>query len=447
MRRGKRLLAVSWCMPPGLFPRSIQVARLLKGLKRLGWTSSVITPSPLSRAGSDPIDEELVRTYADHYDTVLTDLSRVDPEYGPLLPRWQQRWSGEVELTRDQLWIKRASERARHFIRHHRADVLVSFAQPWSDHRIGLAIAEWQPALPWVAHFSDPWVDSLYEADQPAEVQQQDRAIEARVIERASAVVFTNQYAADLVMAKYPAALGQKAHVVPHTMDTELLANAGLARPNGTGARPLRLSHVGNLFAGRRRANALFEALATLNVRRPLAGRLELILLGEGSGLYEARGKVFELSLEPIVTFRQRVPHLESLAAMAASDVLVLIDAPSETNVFMPSKVVDYLMADRPILALTPKAGSTAEIMAQLGYPTVDPQDVAQIVAAIEQLLRRHDAGELHPDLHPTTQSPRGGAPGLAPSPNGAAYLRRFALEETSRAFDAILTETLKVPQ
>lgn len=431
MKRGKRLLAVSWCMPPGLFPRSIQVARLLKGLERLGWKSSVITPSPSSRASTDPMDEDLARTYAGNYDTVLADLSRVDPEYGPWLARWQQRWSGETDLTRDELWMKRAFERAQHFIRHRRVDALATFAQPWSDHRIGLAIAEWQPVLPWVAHFSDPWVDSLYEADLPADVAQQNRATEAQVIARANAVVFTNQYAADLVMAKYPGTLRKKAHVVPHTMDTELLAKLGVVRPNGSSpaGRPLRLSHVGNLFAGRRRANALFEALATVNARRPLAGRLELVLLGEGSGLYEARGKVFELSLEPIVTFRQRVPHLESLAAMAESDVLVLIDAPADTNVFMPSKVVDYLMADRPILALTPKAGSTAEIMSQLGYPIVDPQDAGQVVAAIEELLRRHEAGE------------------LAPSHHGAAYIRQFGLDETSRAFDVILAETLTVPR
>lgn len=411
------LLAVSWCMPPGLYPRSIQVARLLKGLDAVGWRTSVITPRAADRSPDDPSDPELSAIYEPYYVTVPVAVSRVDPEFGPAWSRWRQWLRGETGMSDDAVWTHRAIARGKSFIRSNRVDVLATFAQPWSDHRIGLALAEWAPWLPWVAHFSDPWVDSLYSAGTPEERQREDRRTEARVIERANAIVFTNHFAAELVMAKYPDELRAKAGVVPHTTDPDLLRHPGSVQPRTEPARPLQLSHVGNLFVGRRRANALFEALALLNQRLPLAGRVELRLIGAGSGLYEAREKVFELSLERIVTFQPRVSHLESLAAMAASDVLVIIDAPARTNVFTPSKLVDYLMARRPILALTPPIGSTAEIVGALGYPVVDGEDAAAIANAIELLLGRHESGT------------------LGPAQDDTAVMRQFSLDETARAF------------
>ncbi len=420
MRR-KQLLGVSWSMPPGLYPRSIQVARLMKGLKPLGWQARIVTPRPQDRPAEDASDPELAGLYAAYYDAVPVDVSRVDPEFGPRWPRWRQRLKGEVDLSHDELWIARALAVAQAHIRRHRVDALATFAQPWSDHRIGLALATWHPRLPWVAHFSDPWTDSLYNADAADDVRRAERSIEDRVVARADAIVFTNRYALDLVMAKYPAAWRAKAHVVPHTMDPDLLPATAAAGPPPPHGRPMRLSHVGNLFVGRRRAHALFDALAMLHRRRSLAGRLELVLLGAGSGLYEAREKVFELSLEPIVTFAPRVSHPDSLAAMAATDVLVIIDAPAATNVFMPSKLVDYLMARRPILALTPATGPTAEIMQQLNYPILDPHDAGRVADAIEALLARYEAGS------------------LTASTSGGDYLRQFSLDDTSRAFASIL--------
>lgn len=424
--RKPHLLGVSWCMPPGLYPRSIQVARLLKGLHQIGWSSRVVTPRAQDRSPGDPVDPELSTVYERYYDPVSVDVSRVDPEFGAAWPRWRQAIRGEVRISDDALWTRRAIEAAKSYIRAHRVDVLATFAQPWSDHRIGLALGEWHPRLPWVAHFSDPWIDSLYESDSPEAKRREERAAEARVVERADAIVFTNRFASELVMSKYPDARRAKSHVVPHTIDPDLLRETdGIAPPPAQG-RPMRLSHVGNLFAGRRRANTLFEALAALNRRQPLAGVVELVLLGAGSGLYEAREKVFELGLEPIVTFHPRVSHIESLKAMAASDVLVIIDAPAETNVFMPSKVVDYLMARRPILALTPSIGSTAEIIGALGYPILDGQDVAETAAAIDALLQQYQSGT------------------LAAAGSGAEVIQQFSLDVTARAFAAILERARK---
>ena len=46
--------------------------------------------------------------------------------------------------------------------------------------------------------------------------------------------------------------------------------------------------------------------------------------------------------------------------------MLLILDAPFDISVFFPSKLVDYIGAQKPILAITPE-GSCADIVRRLG--------------------------------------------------------------------------------
>jgi hypothetical protein len=389
----RELLAVSWCMPPALFPRSVQVARLLRGLKRLGWTSRVITP-PIDQLGAGvTIDTSLDALYreGEDYRIVPVGLDRVDPRFGPMWARWRQRWHGEHRLSDEDLWVKRAVQAAHVDLRQARPQALVTFAQPWRDHLVGLELRRRGAHVPWLAHFSDPWTDSPY-AEATGDDHRRELEREREVVEEADAIVFTNRHAEALVMAKYPAALRAKGVVVPHAIDDEVPV---MAAPAATGAGPLRVAHVGNLFIGRRSGLALFDALQSLLARRSLDGRLEVQFLGAGSGTSEARAAVFVRRLEGVVTFLPPVPYLDSLAFMRRSDVLLILDADADVNPFLPSKVADYLWAGRPLVALTPRVGATADVMHRLGYPAVAPTDAAAIAGVFEALLDQHERGVL----------------------------------------------------
>jgi glycosyltransferase involved in cell wall biosynthesis len=413
------VLAVSWCLPPALFPRSIQVARLLKGLKAQDWRSTVVTPAARFVAKSDPRDPALEEAYRGQYELAHVDLTRADTDAIPWYSLSQRRARREALMPLDRLWAVRAAAVARAVIRQNDSRVLVTFAQPWRDHLVGLELAG---RLPWVAHFSDPWVDNIYDAGQPEEIKAEERRREAQVVEKADIIVFTNRYVADLVMSKYPEARRSKVRIVPHATDEGLMpAVDRLFPPPPAAPRPMRLIHVGNLFAGRRTAAAVFDALAIMNQRRPLDGLLEFVVQGEGSGLYEARAKAFTLNLDAVVRFQPRVSYLESLATMRDSDVLLLIDAPAPVNVFFPSKLADYVMMRKPILALTPPVGPSADIMTELGYPSLEPGNVNAIVEALEGLLEQRRASA------------------LPPSPSAEACAAQYSLATTARAFAGIL--------
>jgi glycosyltransferase involved in cell wall biosynthesis len=416
---GRRLVAVSWSMPPALFPRSIQIGRLLKGLHRIGWTSTVVTLDEKSRDQGDPMDPALVDLYSPYY---ATEPIAARPNPDGRLPASLKWRLGNLPPV-DAHWTIDAAAAARRVVERDGADVLVTFAQPWRDNFVGLAYG--RPRLPWVAHFSDPWVDSLYYRDMLGADRDRDLRCEAAIVKHATLVVFTNRFSADLVMRKYPAPWRAKARVVEHATDVDLLPiveQMPATRPAGKG--PLRLAYVGTLLAARRTVDDLLTALARLDARIGIRGRIELALIGSGSGAKDARQRVSETGLDPIVSFLPQVMYLESLAAMRDSDVLVLVDARARTNVFLPSKLVDYLMAERPILGITPAEGASAELVRDGGFPLIEPGNVEGIAVAIEELLRRHESGQ-----------PRLTAP--------AAVHRRYSLDTVAAAFAGVLDEAI----
>jgi glycosyltransferase involved in cell wall biosynthesis len=138
----------------------------------------------------------------------------------------------------------------------------------------------------------------------------------------------------------------------------------------------------------------LLRALARLAATRTLAAELRLIFVGPVVPAY--RRLATALGLNKVVEFTGRVPFADSERHMEAADVLLVIDAPADENLFLPSKVIDYLPRGKRILALTPARGATADLMRSLGYPAIPPQDEEAIASAIDDLLLMHHQDQLH---------------------------------------------------
>ena len=370
----KSLLAVSWAMPPMLYPRAIQVSRTLHELSRRGWVSTALCLDAATSPKPVACDPSLAELYGSGYEAVrVPDGLEAGARADVLRSHWQS----------PALVALRQVAQTRQFT------VLVTFAQPWGDHLIGLK-AQRILGLPWVAHFSDPWVDNPYNAHRGDKTLNEWRKLERRVVRRADALVFTNAVTLDLVMAKYPAAWRSKAHVVPHGYDAELKARCCPdAQPGG----PLRMVHVGDLY-GSRGPGGLVDGLLRLSQKMVLKGRLEVALIGRCAS--DHRGVATGAGLEGVLAVRSQQPYLESLGAAGAADVLLLIDAPSRApSPFLPSKLVDYLMFRKPILGLTPTEGVAADLLRRIECPVVPPDDGRAIAEAIKTFMDRRESGAL----------------------------------------------------
>jgi glycosyltransferase involved in cell wall biosynthesis len=265
--------------------------------------------------------------------------------------------------------------------------VLVTFAQPWSDHLVGLRVRR-TSGLPWVAHFSDPWADSLYGTARQRAIW---RRMEEPVVREASKVVFVSQETADLVMRKYPDAWRSKAAVVPHGYDT---IAPGVRAPEPAEGRPLRLVYTGRFYRGVRTPLPLFHALRKWIARNGQSGALHVTFVGPHTE--EFRRDAAALGLDSMVSFKGRMAPTEAARAAASADALLVIDAPSDgPGVFLPSKLIDYLPLRKPIAGITPSPGASASLLRRLGCRVAPPDDIDAIAAMLDALVAQWRAGTL----------------------------------------------------
>jgi len=206
------------------------------------------------------------------------------------------------------------------------------------------------------------------------------------------ALIFTNTQTADRVMKKYPVDWRHKAHVIPHGYDS---ADRVRHAPAAVSGGKLTIVHTGRFYEGIRTPEPLLHALASLAARRALDDELRVALVGTVVPAHQRLAT--ELGLGHVVEFAGRVPFAESSRRAAQADVLMVIDAPADESLFLPSKLIDYLPFEKPILALTPARGASADLIRRLGYPIVPPDDVQAIEAAIENLLKAKREGRLRP--------------------------------------------------
>ncbi len=374
-----KLLAVSLYRPPQLTPQAIQIGRLLRHLN----ADVTLLCGRDWRMKDDFLQyprfaEEL------HHVIVL-------PTPAPLL---QGRWFTAAHLflpfyatTPDEFrrWRWGANRAGIALQRNPatRCDVMATFASPFSCHLVGLKV-KLATGIPWVAHFSDPWADNPYMVDS-ALVRATHRWLEGRVMAHADRVVFTCEQTLQLVMRKYPAAWRAKASTLPHSYD---MRNLPAASPPVGG--PLLVRHIGSLYGGRG-PGPLFNALRQLAAESPdLARRMHVELVGPATPAHKALPDL--AALPPgLVNFLPSVDYAQSIRLMRSAHVLLLIDAPADESVFLPSKLMDYIGADRTVLAITPP-GASREVVLSVGGQVADPRQPEAIREMLRVALQRHEA-------------------------------------------------------
>lgn len=349
-------VALSYCFPPGRFAQAPQVARFVAALG-----DDVVVVAGDDRA----CDESLLRTLEANVRVERLGWSRVATARRLLRRVSVRSWGARPDVYRP--WADVASGRVGALVSDG-ATLLATFGQPMSDHVVGLAVTR-DHHVPWLAHFSDPWMDNPYHSLAGSSRWQADR--DRRTAERAAAIVVTSRETADLVGARHPAA-ATRVHVVAHSFDERLYPP--LKASNG----PLLVRHLG-AFYGPRTPAPLLAAIRLLLSRGEDLGGVCVELIGPPwrepidlpSGL---------VSVRPMVTY------VESLALMRAADALVVIDAPAASSPFLPSKLVDYVGAERPIIGFTPPGAAAAAISSVGGY-VANPMDVEAGAAALRQVL------------------------------------------------------------
>jgi glycosyltransferase involved in cell wall biosynthesis len=383
-----RVLAVLYCYPPLLVPAAMCYAKLMLGLRAadIDVEIVVIDPSSFASPGPTPVDMQLKERLPDDIKMHVVDspenrwwmqlIKRFDPQR-----RLSYRW---LEPRKNE-WVGAALKQLAD-LDLSSFDLLLTCGQPHANHLLGLELKK-RYKLPWLAYFSDPWTDNVYSQFATPQLRNYHRQLEDRVLEAADRVLFTCEEMRQLLLAHHPVLSEEKSGVLPHAFIPEWYGDASPS-PAPAG-RELRILQTGS-FYGPRTPAPLVDALVRISDRIDLKGRIRFDFYGSMDD--SQRTDIEAKGLGDIIQVHGFVLYLESLALMRDCDALILIDAPvssAEESVFLPSKLIDYLGAKKPIIAITPERGATARVVRETGGIVCPLESPESVDAFLLEILER----------------------------------------------------------
>lgn len=350
-----KILLLAYFAPPLLCPESMLLRRVCQATAPLGAEWHVLTVAPWSSYGKKDYSPSFGLESLENPPQVHRAIS-LECLQAPL-ERFCLRREPFPDPRSGWLWL--GERKVLSLLRRHSFDLMISRAQPYTSHLLGLLVKKRYPNLPWVSYFSDPWGDNPYVAEPSPQVL----AAEEEVLRKSSQVVVVSDLMKDSLAARYPRE-ARKIEVIPHLYDSSWLGTEGREgeaheRENLKPQTPLVLTYAGN-FYGKRSPETLFRVLE--NRAGVLRGRLTVRFVGKMPPSLSERGK----ALSPLVEVLGIRSYQETNQILRASQGLLLMDAPLEKSVFLPSKLVDYLALGKPLVAITPRQGAAWNALEKL---------------------------------------------------------------------------------
>lgn len=273
---------------------------------------------------------------------------------------------------------------------------------------------------PWVAHYHDPYPLSAYPPSYahhtPILSARQERA-GRRILRRATLVTFPSDQLADWTERSSGIDLSNKRIVLPHVGGD--IGDVGSGNDDGAvderlidrlcGDRPFLLVHTGTLLPQRSPVPLLRAFRHLLADGGEQAGDSRLVLLGSVDRRHRADDEFLALRAEleaggSLRVHDGRTAHATALALARRATAAVLIEADDPESPFFPAKLADYLVADLPIIALSPPRSVARDLLGPDRPLWCPPTDEDAIVAGLRALWEAWRAGRLD-DFRPSDRA------------------------------------------
>ena len=428
----KRVLMLAYFFPPSKAAGTFRTLRFVRDLPAHGWSPTVLTVQPQTYLPIE-LDPALLRK--------VPPTTRVHRTPAPPLHRWYKRAlaSGKT-LTRggkraataskpdaggagaippaagpargigspldlgymlcrtpdiDAGWYGWALGCGLAVVARERPQVLYATGGPWTTFLVARDLAR-LTRLPLVLDYRDPWTSNPAVVRSGNVFERLALGMERTVVRRAGWIVANTDVLRDTLVETHGKTIGDKTVVIHNSYDA-----ADYLTPEPPREDVFTLSYVGAMYDAHS-PEPFLHAVATLCAERAdLRGRFRVRLVGAGAARVASR--VRELGVDDVVEVGEPVAHAEAVRLQRAAHALLLfLTVPSERSTFVPSKLYEYIAANRPILAVT-GGGALERLLRgrQLTPWIYRPEDSLGIAHGLLNLLERHERGCL-PALHPS---------------------------------------------
>lgn len=250
------------------------------------------------------------------------------------------------------LWVKPSVHYLKKYIEENQIDTIVTSGPPHSLHLIGLELKK-ELGVKWFADFRDPWTTIGYHKalKLSSYAEKKHKALEKEVLNSADTIIVTSK----TTKAEFQAITSKPIEVITNGYDVEKVTKQPLDEK-------FTLAHIGS-FLSDRNPKILWQAIQELTKENiDFKNDFQLKLLGATS--QEVLDTINEFKLGDFVLNLGYVSHQEAVEHQRKSQVLLLIEINSEdTKSIIPGKVFEYIVSERPIVAIGPKDSDFAEII------------------------------------------------------------------------------------
>jgi glycosyltransferase involved in cell wall biosynthesis len=249
-------------------------------------------------------------------------------------------------------WVKPSVAFLEKYIQENTIDTIITSGPPHSLHLIGLKLKQ-KLNVKWFADFRDPWTTIGYHKSLrlSSYAAKKHKNLEYQVLNSADTIIVTSK----TTKAEFQAITSKPIEVITNGYDTEKVVKEPLDTT-------FSLAHIGS-FLSERNPQLLWECLVELINEIPdFKSHLEIKLIGAVS--QEILETIETCGLNTYINNLGYVSHSEAIAHQRKSQVLLLIEINSDdTKSIIPGKLFEYMVSNRPIIAIGPKDSDFAEII------------------------------------------------------------------------------------
>lgn len=342
-----KVLFISISAPPKNSPESIQTGKFIKSLSRK-YNMTLLTTA--SQKGWAPEDKGLSH-YLNYVKstievaTIPFNLIKILEKIVPSLTSPDHygyfHWLPYISIKK----IKQP-------------DIIISRSTPFSSAVLALKLKN-KYNVPWIMHLSDPWIDNPF-YNRPKNIKAIDIHWEKQCFENADIITFTSKKTIDFYSRKYPN-INSKFRWLPNVYDAN---DISIVDHSFDGK--MRIVFTGRLY-GTRNPILFIAALTKLRTLVPdIHEKIEFIFAGFADELSE---RLLEENTD-IIKYLGHVTQKESKNLQNQAHLLLVIDsleADPRYDMFLPSKVLDYLISGKKIIAITRETSSTCELVEKSG--------------------------------------------------------------------------------
>jgi glycosyltransferase involved in cell wall biosynthesis len=250
------------------------------------------------------------------------------------------------------LWVKPSVTYLKKYIQENDIDTIVTSGPPHSLHLIGLQLKK-ELNIKWLADFRDPWTTIGYHKalKLSSYAEKKHKALEKEVLNSADTIIVTSK----TTKTEFQVITTRPIEVITNGYDIEHVEKQPLDNK-------FSLAHIGS-FLSERNPKILWQALQELvTENETFKNDFQLKLIGATSK--EVLDTISEFNLTDYVLNLGYVSHQEAVEHQRKSQVLLLIEINSdETKSIIPGKLFEYMISERPIIAIGPEGSDFAEII------------------------------------------------------------------------------------